>query len=597
MMLHAYARCCIFRRTESTLPAALWPSTRGDAALGKLIATSVGERLLDPAKHAHAEGSAHTAGDAADAPALAPATAVADGHAWRWRAGITKQLQALDGPLLWRDLGIAAAVALAAAAVAWGAQRWLAIDDLSMIFIVAVILVATRTGMVGVVATAALCFCGYNFFFIEPTLSFNIGANRSVATLLIFLLVALVCGSLASRLRQQLLALRALHHQAAALEQLGRGLSAAADLDHVLAVAGQSLQHHLGAGVALQVDGHRQCSPGAALAPVDEAAAAWTLRHGQAAGKYTHTLPGAGWWFLPLQVNQQTVGVVGLFWPTTGASIAPTQQRLAEAMVDDIAQTVMRTRLVSELERARLAGETERLRAALLSSVSHDLRSPLASMIGSASSLSSYRDALSEQDQDSLLETIMEEGERLDRYIQNLLDMTRLGADGIVLDRQWTGVDELIGSAAARLHRYQPDVMIETQISNAVPPVWVQPALIEQALFNIIDNAARFSPPGATVTVHASVVAQRLQIDVSDRGPGIPEPERQRVFDMFYSVERGDRSSNRTGTGLGLTISQGMVVAHGGSVEAFAGRDGIGTVIRIALPLLHPPAEPVDSEA
>jgi two-component system sensor histidine kinase KdpD len=246
----------------------------------------------------------------------------------------------------------------------------------------------------------------------------------------------------------------------------------------------------------------------------------------------------------------------------------------------------VRTRLVTELEDARVSGETERLRSALLSSVSHDLRSPLASMIGSASSLASYWSAISEGDRRSLLDTIQQEGERLDRYIQNLLDMTRLGHSGLTLNRDWIGVDELLGSAVSRLQRYQPDVRVQTTIAADVPTIWVHPALIEQAVFNVLENAAKFSPPGEPVQVDAKLVDDALRIDVRDRGPGIPEDERARIFDMFYSVERGDRG--RHGTGLGLAICQGMVGAHGGSVQALPRPDGRGTVIRITLPLLTP---------
>ncbi|MEO6104674.1 MAG: ATP-binding protein, partial [Pseudoxanthomonas sp.] len=254
----------------------------------------------------------------------------------------------------------------------------------------------------------------------------------------------------------------------------------------------------------------------------------------------------------------------------------------------------LRTRLVSDLETARVGNETERLRSALLSSVSHDLRSPLSSMIGSASSLASYSDAMSAEDRKSLLDTIQLEGERLDRYIQNLLDMTRLGHDGLTLNRDWIGVDELVGSATGRLLRYQPEVKLQIHIDPALKPIWVHPALVEQAVFNVLENAAKFSPPGVAVEIDARLVEGKLRIDVRDHGPGIPEQERARIFDMFYSVERGDRG--RHGTGLGLTISQGMIGAHGGSVEALAGSDGRGTLIRITLPLIEPLPQTPDAD-
>lgn len=488
---------------------------------------------------------------------------------------------------LTRDDSVFALTATAlAVALAWLSERWVGLDDLSMIFIVAVVLVASRTRMAAAVITAVLCFLAYNYFFIEPRFTFNIGARQGVTTVFLFLVAALVAGRLASRLRMQVVALRAANAHATALQALGRDLASAADLGQVLAAGRSALQAAFGVPAWVRIGADTAASEGTKLSDTDLGAAEWAQRHGQATGRYTDTLSGSPWWFLPLRHDQGTLGVAGLRFAADHPRLAFEQRRLAEAMAEDIGQAALRTRLVSDLETARVSGETERLRSALLSSVSHDLRSPLASMIGSASSLASYSEAMSAEDRRSLLETIQLEGERLDRYIQNLLDMTRLGHTGLTLNRDWIGVDELIGSATGRLLRYQPQVKLEIHVDPDMQPIWVHPALVEQALFNVLENAAKFSPPGEAVEVDARLVEGKLRIDVRDRGPGIPEDERARIFDMFYSVERGDRG--RHGTGLGLTISQGMVGAHGGSVEALPGRDGRGTTIRITLPLIEP---------
>lgn len=488
------------------------------------------------------------------------------------------------------DAGFAALASLLAVGMAWLAERWLGLEDVSMVFIVAVVLVAARTRMAAAVVVALLSFLAYNFFFIEPRFTFAIGARQGVATVLLFLVAALVAGRLASRLRMQVVALRAANTHATALQALGRELAVAADLGQVLVAGRKALARALSAEPWLRVQGREEPAD-AVLPEIDRAAADWAQQHGQATGRHTDTLAGAARWFLPLQGDRGTLGVLGLRFDDGAARLLPEQRRLAEAMAEDIAQAMVRTRLVAELEDARVGGETERLRSALLSSVSHDLRSPLASMIGSASSLASYWNAMGEDDRRSLLDTIQQEGERLDRYIQNLLDMTRLGHSGLTLNRDWIGVDELLGSAVTRLQRYQPEVRVQTTVAADVPPVWVHPALIEQAVFNVLENAGKFSPPDEPVQVDAKLVDGALRIDVRDRGPGIPEDERSRIFDMFYSVERGDRG--RHGTGLGLAICQGMVGAHGGSVQALPGPDGRGTVIRITLPLLTPtPQEP-----
>jgi two-component system sensor histidine kinase KdpD len=516
------------------------------------------------------------------------------------------------------DLALTLFATLAAIGVAWAAERWLGLGDLSMVFIVAVVLVAARTRMAAAVLAAGLCFLAYNFFFIEPRFTLFIGARQGVATVFLFLIAALVAGRLASQLRMQVLALRAANAHATALQGLGRQLSAAADLGEVLQAGRAALERHLGAGAWLRVgtaDASVEVfSHSATLADIDRAAVDWVLSHGQPAGRSTDTLAGAAWWWLPLREEQGTssqagegvIGVMGLRFGADVRRLSHAQRRLAEAMADDIAQAALRARLVADLEKARVSNETERLRSALLSSVSHDLRSPLAAMIGSAGSLASYSDAMSAEDRKNLLDTILVEGERLDRYIQNLLDMTRLGHTGLSLKRDWIGVDELIGSATGRLRRYQPAVRLQVDVAPALPPIWVHPALVEQALFNVLENAAKFSPPGEAIDIRAQLVhgmdddrgvsrRELLQLDVRDRGPGIPEDERGRIFDMFYSVERGDRG--RHGTGLGLTIAQGMVGAHGGVVAALPGPDGRGTVIRITLPLMTPPLKPLDADS
>ena len=296
----------------------------------------------------------------------------------------------------------------------------------------------------------------------------------------------------------------------------------------------------------------------------------------------------SAWWFLPIHSGEESLGVVGLRFPDGMGRLSFEQRRLAESMTEDIGQAALRARLVSELETARVSEETERLRSALLSSVSHDLRSPLSSMIGAADSLQRYGQDMNEQDRGSLLDTIRVEGERLDRYIQNLLDMTRLGQHGLTLARDWIGVDELVGSASRRLQRYVPDARLETRIASGMGLIHVHPALVEQALFNVMENAAKFSPPGETIRAEVRPgEGNKVLIDVTDQGPGIPENERRRIFDMFYSVERGDRGQH--GTGLGLTIVQGIVGAHMGQVEALPGPDGRGTTIRISLPMGEQP--------
>ena len=506
-----------------------------------------------------------------------------------------------------RNVGIgkevlyASILSVLAAVLAGAADYWLNLKDLSLIFITAVLFVAVRTRMAVAVYAASLCFLAYNFFFIEPRFTLYISAEHGVVTVASFLFVALICGRLANRLRTQVLMLRAANAHAATLQRLGQQLAAAADEGQVFRAAMQALREALAADVVLMVAAdasHRLVQvdqdPATARLDVQAAAAAdWSLSHQQLAGRMTDTLQGSAWWCVPMIVGERALGVACLRFAEHVDRLRLEQRTLAQAIVQDLAQTLARTRLVTQLEAARVQAETELLRAALLSSVSHDLRSPLSSIIGSAESLSVYTDKLSEDDKRALAEGILSEGQRLDRHIQNLLDMTRLGHGTLDIQRQWAGLDEIAGSAIARLRKLYPNVPVELLLAPELPLMNVHPALIEQALFNILENAAKFSPEGAMVSVRAAVVEGRLRIDIIDRGLGIPEAERQQIFDMFYSVQRGDRGAQ--GTGLGLTICQGMIGAHGGSVEALATESGRGTTIRITLPISEPPPQMQDN--
>ena len=428
----------------------------------------------------------------------------------------------------------------------------------------AVLVVASRTYTGPAVLTAVLCFLAYNFFFIEPRYTLYISARHGVATVALFLAAALLAGRLASRLAMQVQALRAANRHAQARQELGQRLVVAAERGRSRAGRRSCVPAEPGGG---RVGSRGWTWP--ARSRRRAAVASGPAPHRGLAGQpqLAETVEEFGWWFLPLRAPRGTLGVIGLKLPAYVAQLDTAQRQLARAMTDDIAQALLRTRLVGDLQSERVASETERLRTALLSSVSHDLRTPLAGIIGAAGSLESYGEAMDEADRRSLLDTIRQEGERLDRYIQNLLDMTRLGHGQLPLKRDWIGVDELMGSAIGRLQRYRPDARFAVAIEPGMGPIWVHPALVEQALFNVIENAVKFSPVGEAVAIDARLTSSdTLQIDVCDAGPGIPEDERQRIFDMFYSVERGDRG--RHGTGLGLAICRGMIGAHGGEVEA-----------------------------
>ena len=315
---------------------------------------------------------------------------------------------------------------------------------------------------------------------------------------------------------------------------------------------------------------------------LERAAADWSWQHDQPAGLGTGTLPDGRWWWLPLSGEEGPLLLLGIS-PKDGRSLPAEQRRLLTALGQPLAQALERAQLAEDLEAARLHGQTEELRSALLASVSHDLRTPLTAMRGSIDSLLALGEQIPLADRRELLEGTRDEAERLDRYIQNLLDMTRLGHGGLKLARDWVAPADIVASATQRLRPVLSALQLEIQVPQQLPLLYVHAALIEQALVNVLENAARFSPPQGRLRVAIEADAEELRFSVSDQGPGIPEHERTKIFDMFYTAARGDRGGQ--GTGLGLAICQGMLGAHGGRVTVGEGLDGLGASLTLHLPL------------
>lgn len=485
-------------------------------------------------------------------------------------------------PLAGYVLALAGAALAVLAAVA--AERWLGLRDPSVVFMLAVMLIATQTRTGPALLAALLCFLSYNFFFIEPRHTLHVRDRHAVVLLLLFLVAASLAGRLASRLAMQVQALRRAQHRAAARQRLAQQLASATDAGTMSGAASTILRETFDAEAWIRIGDDE--GRGA-----NEASLSVLRRSGDGPGHHRETPEQHGWWFLPLQASEATLGAVGLKFAEPSHTLDEDEREAVRELVHDLAQALLRLRLATALEHERVRSEAERLRSALLSSVSHDLRTPLASILGAAETLEGYGEAMPDEDRIDLLAMIRGESERLDRYIRNLLDMTRLGPGAPPLRRDWIGVDELLGAALARVRRQHPDARFELAIDPALGPVHLQPALIEQALLNIVENAVKFSPPDAPVLIRVQRGPEgAAQITIVDRGPGIPEAERERIFDLFYSVARGDRG--REGTGLGLAISRAAILAHGGEIEARAGTDGHGTEVAVRLPV---PDAPEDS--
>ncbi|MGF6694663.1 sensor histidine kinase KdpD [Pseudomonas sp. D(2018)] len=487
------------------------------------------------------------------------------------------------------DYGLAVLAAITASALAWLVSHSLELPNISLVFLAAVLLVAVRSSLGPALLCAGLSFLAYDFLFIPPTFSLTIARQEDVLTLLFFLLMAGLTGNLASRQRRQLDALRDTQSETTALLDLSRKLTAATDRQAVLNVAIQQFGAWTDVEVCLLSrgrDGIWKVEAGVQrlLADQERAAAEWSWQHDQPAGLGTDTLPGGRWWWLPLSGEEGPLVLLGIS-PRDEAPLPAGRRRLIAALGQPLAQALARAQLAEDLEAARLHGETEQLRSALLASVSHDLRTPLTAMRGSIDSLLALGEAIPMADRRELLEGTRDEAERLDRYIQNLLDMTRLGHGGLKLARDWVAPVDIVASALQRLRPVLAPLQVETRVPEQLPLLYVHAALIEQALVNVLENAARFSPSQGRLRVAVEADETELRFSVSDQGPGIPPEERDRIFDMFYTAARGDRGGQ--GTGLGLAICQGMVGAHGGRVTVSDGLDSRGATLTLHLPL-HP---------
>ena len=499
------------------------------------------------------------------------------------------------GKPTFREFGPATLAVLAALLVALVVHQILPVANLSLVFLMPVLFAGVRYGLWPSLFSVFLSFAIYNFFFTEPKYTFSVSDYSDVTTLLFFLLVGTVTGNLAVRLKTQIEALQASAVRNAVMHDFSRRLSTALTLDDV------AREITVGAAQSLQVKaalllpdrnrkGHLTLAacdpPDSEMDGTDMAAAEWSLKNDKSAGMGSDTLPGAKWLFTPLRSPH---GIVGLMAVAPGEESTveslqrPDQMRMLHAFCDQAALAIERANLAIDIEESRIQSEAEKLRTALLSSISHDLRTPLSSIIGSATTLNDMDDALTDENRAELMQNILQESNRLNRFVQNLLDMTKLGHGSLKLKREWCGdVRDILGRATARLQRELRKFKVEYKIDDEISNLYVDPILFEQVIVNILENAAKYSKPGTPIIISTEKRKDQVLLKIADQGPGIPEADRERVFDMFYRVRAGD--SKVAGTGLGLAICRGLIEAHGGTIHAESGFRGKGTVIVIALP-------------
>jgi two-component system, OmpR family, sensor histidine kinase KdpD len=490
-----------------------------------------------------------------------------------------------------RYLGSAGAVGIALG-IGLLLKHFVAVQSISLIFLTAILASAVAWGLWPSLFAAVVSVLAYNFFFLPPLYTFTVADPENVIALFFFLVVAVIVSNLTARTRSQILAARLRAKTTAELYAFSRKVAGIGAHDDLLWATAYQISSMLNVRSVLLMpvkdgDGLEVASgypPEDQLDDADMAAARWTWERKRAAGRGADTLPGGKRLFLPLRTGSGPVGVLGIDRDAPGPLLTPDDRRLLDALCDQVAVAIERISLAKGLDEARVLAETERLRGALLTSISHDLRTPLASILGTVSSLRSFPEKYSKADREELLATLQEEAERLNRFVANLLDMTRLESGAIELKLELIDVAEIAGSALQRAGNVLAGHRVELNIESGLPMLRLDVVLFEQVLFNLLDNAAKYSPSGTLIEIRATRDGELVEIEVVDKGPGIPPADFERIFDKFYRVQAQDRK--RAGTGLGLAICRGFVEALGGWIVARNRRDRSGAVLTIRVPVV-----------
>lgn len=502
-----------------------------------------------------------------------------------WAIGVTA-VNALLGAVLYHKLHISNA-------------------NIAMLYLLGVLLVSARFSRSVGALTALLGVAAFDVTVVPPYGSLAVTDSQYLITFGVMLVTALLISTLTDRIRQQAISARSRERQTAALLSLSRELAAIRELDALL----QAILRHVtevfnSPAIVFMANNDQHLVPtqsgaaGESLDAKELAVAQWVYDNAQTAGSGTSTLPAVQGLYLPLNATGGTVGVLGLLTPV--AVHDPERFHLLEAFASQAALAIQRALLANESSKAWQLVEAEFLRNTLLSGVSHDLRTPLAGITGAASSLLDTP-GLSEADRQELTENIATEAERMERIINNLLDMTRLEAGGLQLNKDWNAIDELVGTALASTHKRLRNHPVTTHITPNLPLIFVDAIALEQVLINILDNAVNYTPPGTTIAISVQILNERVVLQVADTGPGLPAGDTQSVFQKFYRGQANGAipaHTSRRGVGLGLAICKGLIELHGGTITASnrPASQGGGAVFRIELPVGGIAPAPPDEE-
>lgn len=494
----------------------------------------------------------------------------------------------------WRRHLLAAALVAAATWVGHLLSGAFSPTNLVMLYLAVVVVAAVYLGRGPAILASVLSVLAFDFFLISPRLTFAVGDTEYLLTFAGLFIVGVVISTLTARAREQADAAMQRETETAALYELSRDLAAALGRDDILQTVTQHVEHTFGRDVVillLSESGVDRLEIAAASArlelPEDELAVGdWVYRRGEPAGRNTTTLPASNLRYLPLQTARGIIGVLGVAGSDEPQRhLTPEQRRLLDAFASQVALALERAKLAEQAQQAEVLQVTEKLQAALLNSVSHELRTPLVSITGALSTLLDDADQIDAATERSLVENALDEAKRLNQLVGNLLDMTRMEAGALTIRLEPCDVQDVIGAALDHLGARLQDRTICVNLPPDMPLVPMDFVPIVQVLVNLLDNSLKYTPREQPIDITARIADQYVEIEVADRGPGIPAEDLEHIFDRFYRLQR---PGNVGGTGLGLSICRGIIEAHGGAIRAQY-RAGGGASFVFTLPLKAPP--------
>ena len=485
-----------------------------------------------------------------------------------------------------RQALLAVAIVAVATIVSVLLRDSLAPTNLAMIYLGGVVAIAMRCGRWISVTSSFLSVAAFDFFCVPPYLTFAVSDYQYVFTFAGMLVVALVISTQTARLKEHAAHAAVREARTEALYRLSSRLAGETRVFEAARSAATLAEEVFGARVVifLPEDGklsfRRRTSDLLPVPPAEESVAQWVFDHGHKAGLRTDAHPDATALYLPLRGARETFGVLAVLPDPQNRIFEPEQQQLLEVFAGQTALAIERTLSQRSAEETRVHMQTEQMRSSLLSAMSHDLRTPLASITGAASTLRTQADRLPLETKQELLESISDEADRLGRLVGNLLDMTRFESGGVELRRDLYPLEEIVGTVLQRMESQLEGRTVSTDLAENLPMVFVDDVLLGQVLWNLLENAAKYTPPGSPLELAAFPQEGAVMVEVRDRGPGVPPGEEERIFEKFY---RG-KSENVRGAGLGLPICRAIVQAHRGTIQALP-REGGGTTFRVSLPV------------